>query len=170
MRPILMNQTAHTFEFVETKPNHDRYLCKVCQIEGKRFGVSEVIHVADDAQSKCEPNQQEEPMAKKDAELSLVPEQTEPVQTTAFEKDELDPQIAKIADRVVDLLVQKKTTDDSLTIQKKNLIGMLHKAKKTAIMHRGMQIKVKMVAEKEELTIKQLKPVDGQKSKAKRVK
>jgi len=90
-------------------------------------------------------------------------------QMEAFAKDKLDPKIAKMADKVVDLLVQKKETDDALKLWKKNLIKALHEHKKSMIRHHGMEIRVKVVSQKEELTIKQLKPVDGQKPKRRRV-
>lgn len=173
MRPVLLSQTPHKFYSVARNNDGEkfvRYKCEVCRIEGKRYGISEVIHLKDNAPSECNPDK-EDPMPRKKEESPVV-EQTqgpEPVQQSAFEGDGLDPQIAKVADRVVDLLVQKKSTDDSLKIQKRNLIGMLTKLKKTQIQHRNMMIKVKIRAEKEELTIKQLKPIDGQKQKAKRV-
>jgi len=91
-------------------------------------------------------------------------------QTNAFADDKLDPYVAKVADRVIDLIVQKAEADDKLKVEKKNLIGLLKKFKKVQIQHRGMILNLKTVAEKDELTIKQLKPVDRKKSKAKRIK
>jgi len=91
-------------------------------------------------------------------------------QLSAFAGDKLDPYVAKIADRVVELMAQKTSISDKLKVETKNLIGLLKKHNKPVIRHQNVEFRIHHVKEKEELKVKNLKPVDGKKGKAKRSK
>lgn len=79
-------------------------------------------------------------------------------QETMFEKDPLDPQLAKVADRYVELLIEKKRNKEAVEIQGKNLIGLMNKAKKLKIRHGGKVIELARVEERSKLKVKDQKP------------
>jgi hypothetical protein len=77
--------------------------------------------------------------------------------------DIADNLTANVADRVIDLTAELKVVKEKLEIQEKNLLGLLKKAKKIQVRHRGMLIKVKFTESKEKLVIKGKKNTKDQK-------
>ena len=99
-----------------------------------------------------------------------------PEQEPLFKDDELDPAIAKVADRFIELAEQRKTVKDQYEIQERNLMGMLKKAGLKKVRHAGVLIEINHKDESENLKIKIDKavktgrrhpvPGPGEKSKA----
>jgi hypothetical protein len=59
-----------------------------------------------------------------------------------FKNDPLDPELAKVADRFIELTKEKKSVKDRFDIQAKNLTGLLKKAGKPRIRHAGVVIEI----------------------------
>ena len=57
-------------------------------------------------------------------------------QAQFFEEDPLDPAIAKVADRYVELIGQRDSLKERLEVQQRNLAGMFKKANITRVKHK----------------------------------
>ena len=60
-----------------------------------------------------------------------------PKQGQLFKGDPLDPVIAKIADRYVELVEEKAAVKERLEIQERNLVGKLKEKKLLRVTHKG---------------------------------
>lgn len=78
-------------------------------------------------------------------------------QQNLFDEKE-DPEVARIADRFVELLDEKRKTNEQLDVQQRNLIGMLHKKGKERVRHKGFLIRVTTSKAKEKLVVKPVSP------------
>jgi len=74
--------------------------------------------------------------------------------------EEKDPQIVKIADRVIELMKESKSMKEKFEVQQNNLIGLMTKMGKAKIRHGGVIIEVKTMDKKEKLKIKEEKVND----------
>lgn len=79
-------------------------------------------------------------------------------QQQIFKDDADDPQIARTADRFVELGGEFKVIKEKLAVQKASLIGLMKKAKRTILHHRGKTIKWKHTPEKDDLSVSDQKP------------
>ena len=86
-----------------------------------------------------------------------------PKQEQMFEDDKLDPEVAKVADRFIELVKAKKSVKEKFEVQQKNLIGMLNKIGKPRIRHQGCVIEIVHKDESESLKLKEEKK--GKRSK-----
>jgi len=66
-----------------------------------------------------------------------------------------DPPLVRAADRVIELREEKKSIDEKLEVQEKNLVGLMKKAKKEKIRHGGYLIQVKLSEAKAKISLKQ---------------
>lgn len=83
-------------------------------------------------------------------------------QQDLYEKDEDDPQIAKIADRVIELRDAEKSAKQKREVQELNLFGLMEKAGKSKVFHKGWEITAKKTESKRKISVKpQTKPKKG---------
>lgn len=82
-----------------------------------------------------------------------------PEQESMFKDDHLDPAIAKVADRFIELTDERKSVKEKYEIQERNLMGMLKKAGLKKIRHAGRIIEINHKDESENLKIKEDKGV-----------
>jgi hypothetical protein len=71
--------------------------------------------------------------------------------------DKLDPPVVQAADRVIELMKEKKSVKEKLDIQQRNLIGLLNQAGKAKIRHGGFLISVSVTPGKEKISLRELK-------------
>lgn len=83
-------------------------------------------------------------------------------QQSLYEKDTDDPQIAKIADRVIELRDAEKSAKQKREVQELNLYGLMEKAGKAKVFHKGWEIIAKKTESKRKISFKpQSKPKRG---------
>ena len=63
-------------------------------------------------------------------------------QKALFEDDPLDPEVAKVADRYVELIGQRDSIKERLEVQQSNLAGMLKKIGRTQVRHKKHIIEI----------------------------
>ena len=80
-------------------------------------------------------------------------------QARLFDNDAADPEIAKAADRYVELLEEKKENKDQLDAQQSRLISLMKRVAKTRVVHKGNVIEVVHKDETENIKIKKAKRV-----------
>ena len=78
-------------------------------------------------------------------------------QAALFADDKADPQIAKIADRYVDLKKQKESVSESLEAAAKEPIRQLKKVNKLRVPHGDIIVELTHKAESESIKIKKAK-------------
>jgi hypothetical protein len=66
-----------------------------------------------------------------------------------------DPPLVRAADRVIELREEKKSMDEKLEVQEKNLISLMKKAKKEKIRHGGYLIQIKLSEAKAKISMKE---------------
>jgi hypothetical protein len=71
--------------------------------------------------------------------------------------DTNDAPLVRAADRVLELREERRSIDEELEIQEKNLIGLMQKAKKDKIRHGGYLIQVKLSEAKSKISLKKEK-------------
>jgi len=76
-----------------------------------------------------------------------------------------DLPLVRAADRVIELREEKKTRNEKLEVQEKNLVGLMKKAKKEKIRHGGYLIQVKLSEAKAKISLKQENPSKTKKGK-----
>jgi hypothetical protein len=75
--------------------------------------------------------------------------------------DANDPPLVRAADRVLELREERKSIDEELEIQEKNLIGLMQKAKKDKIRHGGYVIQLKLSEAKSKISLKKEKVTES---------
>lgn len=78
-------------------------------------------------------------------------------QQRLFDTDAADPEIAKAADRYVELLGEKKENKEALDAQQSRLISLMKRQNKTRVVHKGNVIEVVHKDETENIKIKKAK-------------
>jgi len=76
-----------------------------------------------------------------------------------------DPPLVRAADRVIELREEKKSIEEKLDVQEKNLIGLMKKAKKEKIRHGGYLIQVKLSEARAKISLKEENPSKSKKGK-----
>ena len=76
-----------------------------------------------------------------------------------------DPPLVRAADRVIELREEKKSIDEKLEVQEKNLIGLMKRAKKEKIRHGGYLIQIKLSEAKAKISLKEENPSKSKKGK-----
>lgn len=72
-----------------------------------------------------------------------------------------DTPLVRAADRVLELREERKSIDEELEIQEKNLIGLMQKAKKDKIRHGGYLIHIRLSEAKSKLALKKEKAAES---------
>jgi hypothetical protein len=78
-------------------------------------------------------------------------------QQRLFDGDAADPEIAKAADRYVELLGEKKENKEALDTQQSRLISLMKRQSKSRVVHKGNVIEVVHKDETENIKIKKAK-------------
>lgn len=76
-----------------------------------------------------------------------------------------DPPLVRAADQVIELREEKKSIDEKLEGQEKNLIGLMKKAKKEKIRHGGYLIQIKLSESTTKISLKEENPSKTKKGK-----
>jgi ribosomal protein S2 len=77
-------------------------------------------------------------------------------QEKLFEDDPLDPAIAKVADRYVELVEERAANKEAIEVQERNLTGMMKNAGLTKIRHKGHTLEL-VHNEKDKILLKKEK-------------
>lgn len=75
-----------------------------------------------------------------------------------------DTPLVRATDRVLELREERKSLDEELEIQEKNLIGLMEKAKKDRIRHGGYVIQIRLSEAKSKLALKKEKTTESHSS------